>query len=52
MFNIYINELASILGQSSVPGLTLHDTEINFLLYADDLILLSPTKEGLQSFFF
>ena len=27
LFNIYINELASILGQSTVPGLTLHHTE-------------------------
>ena len=48
LFNIYINELASILELSTVPGLTLHNTEIKFLLYADDLILLSPTKEGLQ----
>ena len=48
LFNIYINELASILDQSTVPGLTLRNTEIKSLLYADDLILLSPTKEGLQ----
>ncbi len=27
---------------------TLHDTEIKCLLYADDLVLLSPTEEGLQ----
>ncbi len=26
----------------------LHDTEIKCLLYADDLVLLSPTEEGLQ----
>ncbi|MGH0143690.1 UNVERIFIED_CONTAM: hypothetical protein FKN15_018547 [Acipenser sinensis] len=48
LFNIYINELATILEQSADPGLTLHDTEIKFLLYADDLVLLSPTEQGLQ----
>lgn len=48
LFNIYINELATILEKSTAPGLTLHDSEIKFLLYADDLVLLSPTKQGLQ----
>ncbi len=31
-----------------IQGLTLHDTEIKCLLYADDLVLLSLTEEGLQ----
>lgn len=48
LFNIYINELADMLDQSPAPGLTLFDTEVKYLLYADDLVLLSPTKEGLQ----
>ena len=48
LFNLYINELATILEKSTAPGLTLHDKEINFLLYADDLVLLSPTQQGLQ----
>ncbi len=48
LFNIYINELAKVLEQSSAPGLTLHDSNIKFLLFADDLVLLSPTEEGLQ----
>ncbi len=48
LFNIYINELAKVLEQSSAPGLTLHDSSIKFLLFADDLVLLSPTEEGLQ----
>ena len=48
LFNIYINELAKTLERSSAPGITLHDTEIKCLLYADDLVLMSPTKEGLQ----
>ena len=48
LFNIYINELARVLEQSAAPGLTLDDKEIKFLLYADDLVLLSPTEHGLQ----
>ena len=48
LFNIYINELATILEKSTAAGLTRHDSEIKFLLYADDLVLLSPTKQGLQ----
>ena len=48
LFNIYINELAKTLEDSSAPGLTLNNTEIKCLLYADDLVLLSNSKEGLQ----
>ncbi len=48
LFNIYINELALSLERSAAPGLTLHDSQIRCLLYADDLVLLSPTKHGLQ----
>lgn len=48
LFNIYINELAVQLGQSAGLGLTLQNTEIKFLLFADDLVLLSPTEQGLQ----
>lgn len=49
LFNLYINELAEKLNQSSnIPGLSLGDTEVKCLLYADDLVLLSPTREGLQ----
>ncbi len=48
LFNIYINQLANILEHAPIQGLALHDTEIKCLLYADDLVLLSPTEEGLQ----
>jgi len=48
LFNIYINELAKTLEQSTTPGIPLADTEVKCLLFADDLVLLSPTKEGLQ----
>ncbi len=48
VFNIYINELASALDKSSCPGLTLKGREIKCLLYAEDLLLLSPHEEGLH----
>ncbi len=48
LFNIYINELAVLLEQSTAPGLTLQDQNIKLLLYADDLVLLSSTPQGLQ----
>ena len=47
-FNIYINELADMLDHSAAPGFTLFNTEVKYLLYADDLVILLPTKEGLQ----
>ena len=48
LFNIYINKLAQALEKSAAPGLTLLESEVKCLRFADDLVLLSPTKEGLQ----
>ncbi|KAI4876404.1 hypothetical protein NFI96_004025 [Prochilodus magdalenae] len=36
------------LERSAAPDLTLHNSKIKFLLYAEDLVLLSPTEQGLQ----
>jgi len=46
LFNIYVNDLARALEQSAAPGLTLLESEVKCLLFADDLVLLSPTKGG------
>ena len=43
-----MNELATALESSASHGLTLHHSESKFPLYADDLVLLSPTEQGLQ----
>ena len=47
--NIYINDLVRALEQSAAPGLTLLESEVKCLLFADDLVLLSPTKEAYSS---
>lgn len=48
LFNIYIDDLAKSLEESDIPGLTLSDTQVKCLLFADDLILLAPSKEALR----
>ena len=48
LFDIYIDKLAKSLEESDIPGLTLSDIEVKCLLFADDLILLTPSKEYLQ----
>ena len=48
LFNIYINDVGRYLKDNGPGNLTLGNTNINHFLYADDLVLLSETKEGLQ----
>jgi hypothetical protein len=45
--NLYQNDLYSIFDNTCDP-LVLNETKINALSFADDLVLLSETKEGLQ----
>jgi hypothetical protein len=48
LHHIYQYILARALEQSAAPSLTLLESEVKCLLFADDLMLLSPSKEGLQ----
>ena len=48
LFNLYINDLPDALANTPDPPL-LNDTLVRILLYADDALLLSLSKEGLQS---
>ena len=49
LFNIYINDIAKYLNKNSQePNITLQGTEITHFLYADDLVIISPSKKGLQ----
>ncbi len=50
LFNIYVNDIFRIMNENIESNIFLKENEsINVLMYADDLILLSETKEGLQS---
>ncbi|CAB3997693.1 Hypothetical predicted protein [Paramuricea clavata] len=50
LFNIYINDLPKLFEQAqSDPFILPNGTAINSLLYADDLIILSRSKHGLQN---
>ena len=46
LFIIFINDICSEILSDSSP--ILHDRRVSHLLYADDLVLLSLTEEGLQ----
>ena len=47
LFNIYINEISLVLNKQDI-GCTFQNCQINHLLYADDLVLISPSSKGLQ----
>ena len=48
LFNLYINDLSSYLNKTHEKSLVLKGTLVNHFLYADDLVILSETKQGLQ----
>jgi hypothetical protein len=48
LFKLYINDLPDIFDQTCFP-ITLDKISINCLMFADDLLLLSETPEGLQN---
>ena len=49
LFNLYLNELPFILNNNAKDSILLPDgSDLNCLLYADDLLLISNSAEGLQ----
>ena len=48
LFNIYINDIVNEFGDDCDP-VTLDNTNIGCLLYADGLVLFSRTESGLQT---
>ncbi len=48
LFNLYLNDLPDIFDNTCTPAV-LYKEHINCLLFADDLILISQTEEGLQN---
>ena len=47
LFDIYVNDICDLFGASCDP-ITFNQFHTNCMFYADDLILLSKTKTGLQ----
>ena len=48
LFNIFINDLVDMIGYDNMDSPFLGPKQVSCLLYADDLILISESKEGLQ----
>ena len=48
LFNIFINDLLTEINGNFPDSPTLNNIPINGLMYADDLVLLSESEEGLQ----
>lgn len=49
LFNLYINDLVKELNNANTEPVVIGDIYLNSLLYADDIILLSNSQEGLQN---
>jgi len=49
LFNLYVNDLFEKINQGTLKDVFLNpNNKVNALMYADDLVLISETKEGLQ----
>ena len=48
LFNIYINEIPSLFIRQDCAPLILENSVIGSLMFADDLLILSESEEGLQ----
>ena len=48
LFNIYISDLDKYLTDNKLSNPSLHDTVVSHFLYADDLVIVATSKEGLQ----
>lgn len=49
LFNIYINDIVSFIENYQGDPIIVGDNKINILLYADDIILISKSPNGLQN---
>ena len=48
LFSLFMNDLPQYFKESKSPGVMLGNRTINCLMYADDLLIISPSLEGLQ----
>ena len=47
LYNVYTDDLSAILRDTGI-GCHIHDGCINSVSYADDMVLLTPSADGLQ----
>ena len=50
LFSLFVNDLPQYFRDHHCPGVMLGRHSLNCLMYADDLLVLSPSPEGLQKF--
>jgi len=48
IFNLYIEGIVSCLAAKNIAGIQLTSSLVHILLYADDMVLVAPSKETLQ----
>ena len=48
LFGLYIDEVADYVTQGGGAGVDLSGTQVHIMLYADDIVLISESQEGLQ----
>ena len=49
LFSLFINDIESSLQVNTLEGIILDQSTIYLLLFADDAVIISDSKEGLQS---
>ena len=49
LFNIFINDITNAMTGNHSPSINTNTVQIPCLLYADDIVILSQTKTGLQN---
>lgn len=48
LFNYFINDIVNKLDNTLTDPVVVGDISLNILLYADDIVILSKSQEGLQ----
>ena len=48
LFSLFMNDLPQYFRDDHCPGAIIGSHSLNFLMYADDWLVLSPSPEGLQ----
>ena len=48
LFSLFMNDLPQHFKQNNCPGMVLGNQSLNCLMYADDLLVISPSPGELQ----